>query len=127
VYRDWFGAAWLIRYSGVHIYRYLLSPPQKARPNIRSGTTLRKERRIAIEKQLLGCCGLDCKNCPVYIAAMNNNDELRVKTAKEFSELYAGYLGGHQVKPEDVNCRGCNSESGLFIGGRLCPIKKCCR
>ncbi len=70
---------------------------------------------------------MDCKNCPVYIAAMNNNDELRVKTAKEFSELYAGYLGGHQVKPEDVSCSGCNSESGLFIGGRLCPIRKCCR
>jgi hypothetical protein len=52
---------------------------------------------------------------------------LRAKTAKEFTELYAEYMGGHTVKPEEVNCSGCQSESGLFIGCELCPIRKCCR
>jgi hypothetical protein len=79
-----------------------------------------------MENLLLGACGLDCGNCPVYIAAKNNDDELRAKTAKQFSELYKEYLVEHPVKPQDVNCSGCPSETGLFSGCELCTIRKCC-
>ena len=34
-------------------------------------------------KQLIACCGLDCENCAARIATVNNDDELREKTAKE--------------------------------------------
>lgn len=79
-----------------------------------------------MENRFLAACGLDCGNCPVLIAAKNNDHELRAKTAKEFSELYKDYLGGYPVKPEDVNCSGCQSENGIFRGCELCPIRKCC-
>ena len=36
-------------------------------------------------KQLIACCGLDCENCAARIATVNNDDELREKTAKEWS------------------------------------------
>ena len=36
-------------------------------------------------KQLIACCGLDCENCTARIASVNNDDELREKTAKEWS------------------------------------------
>ncbi len=38
-------------------------------------------------KQLIACCGLDCENCTARIATVNNDDELREKTAKEWSVL----------------------------------------
>ena len=38
-------------------------------------------------KQLIACCGLDCENCAARIATVNNDDELREKTAKEWSVL----------------------------------------
>ena len=41
-------------------------------------------------KQLIACCGLDCENCAARIATVNNDDELREKTAKEWSVLNAG-------------------------------------
>jgi len=75
----------------------------------------------------VGYCGLDCEACPVFIARATNDDELRVKTAKEWSELYAEYLGKDSLKPADMNCNGCHSENAVFIGCRSCPIRKCCQ
>ena len=43
----------------------------------------------------LGCCGLNCEECPVFIATLKNDKELKAKSAKEWSTLYADYL----VKP----------------------------
>ncbi|MFC1955920.1 DUF3795 domain-containing protein, partial [Chloroflexota bacterium] len=74
-------------------------------------------------KQSFGNCGLDCEACPVFIARATNDDELRVQTAKEWSELYAEYLG-HSLKPSDMNCNGCHSDN-TFVGCQSCPIKKC--
>ena len=31
--------------------------------------------------KLIACCGLDCRKCDAYIATMNNDDNLRKKTA----------------------------------------------
>ena len=53
-------------------------------------------------KNNLGCCGLNCKECPVFIGTVNNDDKLRQKTAEEWSKLYAEYLG-KDLNPEDMN------------------------
>ncbi|KAB2945543.1 MAG: DUF3795 domain-containing protein [Candidatus Methanoperedens sp.] len=67
--------------------------------------------------------------CPVFVATANNDNGLRQKTAREWSKLYAGqlreYSGKNNLSPEDMNCSGCQSESGLFIGCMNCPIRKC--
>jgi hypothetical protein len=72
----------------------------------------------------LGYCGLNCEECPVFIATSNDDSILRQETAREWSGLYAGYLG-KELKPEDMNCGGCRSQSNLFIGCMSCPIRKC--
>jgi len=72
-----------------------------------------------------GYCGLNCEECPVYIATANDDDRLRQEIAREWSGLYAEYLG-KELKPEDMNCRGCHSQSSLFTGCMNCPIRKCC-
>ena len=79
-----------------------------------------------MKKYNLGCCGLNCEDCPVYIATANNDDKRRQKTAEEWSKLYAEHLG-KDLTLEDMNCKGCWSESSIFIGCSICPIKKCCK
>jgi hypothetical protein len=73
----------------------------------------------------LGCCGLNCEGCPVFIATANDDDQLRQKTAEEWSGLYSEYIG-KTVKSEDMNCKGCWSESIVFIGCSNCMIRECC-
>ncbi len=66
----------------------------------------------------LGYCGLNCEECPVFVATANNDNGLRQKTAREWSKLYAGqlveYSGKNSLSPEDMNCSGCQSESGFL-------------
>lgn len=81
-----------------------------------------------MEKSLLGYCVLNCEDCPVFIATVNNDDRLRISTAREWSVLYSDYLGKDGLKPEDMNCAGCRfGEGAIFIGCTRCPIRKCCR
>ena len=77
-------------------------------------------------KNNLGCCGLNCKECSVFICTVNNDDKLRQKTAEEWSILYAEYLG-RSLNLADMNCKGCWSEDTIFIGCSNCPIRKCCK
>ena len=53
-------------------------------------------------KEYIAYCGLDCETCEARMATMNNDDALRVKVAKEWSEL-----NGVEITPEMVNCVGC--------------------
>ena len=38
-------------------------------------------------KKMIAYCGLDCEKCNAYIATINDNQELRKKTAKLWAEL----------------------------------------
>ncbi|PWB56496.1 MAG: hypothetical protein C3F06_01010 [Candidatus Methanoperedenaceae archaeon] len=77
----------------------------------------------------LAYCGLNCEDCPVFVATANNDNGLREKTASDWSKLYGAqlsdYLGKNSLSPEDMNCSGCQSQSGLFIGCMNCPIRTC--
>lgn len=70
--------------------------------------------------KMLGVCGLDCAQCEAYLATINNDQGARVETARKWSKEY-----GHPMKPEDVNCVGCNNQ-GVHIDYRdVCEIRKC--
>ena len=74
-------------------------------------------------------CGIDCEKCPVRIATLKNDNQLRQKTAKEWSDLYRENLerfGIQSLNVQDINCCGCRSDRGLFIGCASCSIRKCC-
>jgi hypothetical protein len=72
----------------------------------------------------LGYCGLNCEECSVFIATATNDNALRQKTAKKWSQRYAEFLQA-DLKPEDMHCRGCRSEDDLFAGCQDCPIRTC--
>jgi Protein of unknown function (DUF3795) len=70
---------------------------------------------------MIACCGLVCTDCPTYLATQADDDAAREKTAKEWSKLY-----GAEIKPEQINCDGCQSEGGRLFGHCLeCKIRSC--
>ena len=70
---------------------------------------------------LIAFCGLNCAKCDAYIATQNNDDALREKTAKLWSDL-----NNVQILPEQINCDACraNGRKTVFCD-KLCPIRQC--
>ncbi len=66
-------------------------------------------------------CGLDCEKCEARIATVNDDNELRQKVAKEWSEL-----NGVEITPEMINCVGCRL-TGVKTPycQSMCPIRQC--
>jgi hypothetical protein len=78
----------------------------------------------------LAYCGLSCNKCPVFIATANDDNALRLRTAREWSQHYSEILesvGIGKLKPEDINCEGCRSEGTHFFGCKNCSIRPCCQ
>ena len=74
----------------------------------------------------IGMCGLDCGACAAFIAFKNNDDKLREKTAKEWTEWY-GKTGRPPVQVKDINCSGCLSDGPIYQNCLRCEIRKCGR
>ncbi|MBR2577453.1 MAG: DUF3795 domain-containing protein [Erysipelotrichaceae bacterium] len=69
----------------------------------------------------IACCGLDCEKCEARKATVNNDNELRIKVAEEWSKL-----NNAVITPEMINCTGCRIE-GIKTPycDAICPIRKC--
>lgn len=78
-------------------------------------------------KQLIACCGLDCENCAARIATVNNDDELREKTAKEWSVLN----NTPEITPETIHCIlygvPCRRGEVCLLQRLLCYPQMCVR
>ena len=73
-------------------------------------------------KQLIGFCGLDCELCDARTATLNNDDELRAKTAKLWCEMN----NTDQIRPEHINCLGCRADGVKTVFcDSLCQIRQC--
>ena len=55
--------------------------------------------------KMIAYCGLDCEKCDAYLATINDDHELRRKTAKLWAEL-----NNAPILPEHINCQGCRAE-----------------
>ena len=55
---------------------------------------------IAME-DMIAYCGVDCETCDAYLAAINDGQSLREKTAKLWAELNHA-----PILPEHINCQG---------------------
>lgn len=72
-------------------------------------------------KQLIAICGIDCEKCDAYIATKNNDQALREKTAKLWSEL-----NNAPILPEHINCEGCRMDGAkTFFCSNLCQVRQC--
>ena len=72
-------------------------------------------------KKMIGYCGLDCEKCDAYIATVRNDQGLREKTARRWSEL-----NGVEITPEMIRCEGCRVDGVKtpYCESR-CPVRQC--
>jgi len=71
--------------------------------------------------QMTAFCGLICIECGAFIATQNDDDRKRAEVAQLWSKQY-----NHDLKPADINCDGCTSDSDRLIGHcHVCEIRKC--
>lgn len=71
--------------------------------------------------KFIAYCGLDCEKCEARIATINNDDSLRQKVSKEWSEM-----NNTDIPPEAINCEGCKTDGIKFhYCDKLCPVRKC--
>ena len=66
-------------------------------------------------------CGLNCETCDARLATIRNDDALRERVAKEWSEL-----NGVEITPAMIRCVGCriDGEKTPYCES-LCPIRLC--
>jgi len=71
--------------------------------------------------RMVGSCGIVCTECPAFIAYRTDDQELRKKTAVEWSKMY-----GATIEPEEINCVGCQTTEGIHISHCAeCDIREC--
>jgi predicted nucleic acid binding AN1-type Zn finger protein len=74
-------------------------------------------------EKIIAYCGIVCSECPAYIATQNNDDAKRRETAEQWTKQF-----GHEMKPEDINCDGCLTDTGRIVSYcAICEIRKCAR
>ena len=72
-------------------------------------------------RDLIAYCGLDCEKCEARIATVNNDDDLRKKVAKKWSEL-----NNVEITPEMINCLGCRVDGVKTpYCDSMCQIRQC--
>lgn len=72
-------------------------------------------------KTMIACCGLNCEKCDAYLATLHDDQALREKTAKLWSEL------NHvTILPEQIACEGCRADGKKTVYcDKLCEIRQC--
>ena len=76
-------------------------------------------------KAMIAYCGKKKKKCDAYLATINDDQDLREKTAKLWAELNQA-----PILPEHINCQGCRVEGVKTVfcesicGVRQCALKK---
>ena len=70
---------------------------------------------------MIAFCGLACHECGARLATKNDDDEKRAQVAKLWSDLFKV-----EIKPEDINCDGCQSEGErVFSYCKVCEVRRC--
>lgn len=71
--------------------------------------------------EYIAYCGLNCETCEARMATLHNDDALRAKVAKLWTEL-----NGVEITPEMIRCEGCRIDGVKTpYCDALCPIRQC--
>ena len=74
-----------------------------------------------IESKRIAYCGMDCGKCDAYIATMRNDEALREKTAKLWSQM-----NGVEITGDMIHCAGCRADGVKTpYCESLCPVRPC--
>ena len=71
--------------------------------------------------EYIACCGLDCEACEARLATIRDDDVMRARGAKLWSEL-----NNAEITPEMINCVGCRIDGVKTpFCESFCPIRQC--
>lgn len=71
--------------------------------------------------KMIAYCGLNCEKCDAYIATLKDDNALREKVAKLWTEL-----NGVEITPGMINCQGCRADGiKTPFCDKLCEIRQC--
>jgi hypothetical protein len=77
---------------------------------------------------IIAYCGLNCSECPTFIATKTGDRALQEKTAREWSAQFAAHTGRSDLRAEEMVCEGCTAaDDRVFLGCRVCPMRTCAR
>ena len=66
-------------------------------------------------------CGLNCAECPAFLATLSGYEYSKKKIAQEWSKIY-----NTDISPDDINCLGCKSREGVYFSYCYeCSIRLC--
>jgi len=71
-------------------------------------------------EKFISSCGLDCATCNARIATLSDDDDLREKTAAEWSAQFQA-----SITADMINCLGCRQNDVLFGHCFECEIRNC--
>ena len=74
-------------------------------------------------KQLIACCGLDCESCDARIATVENDNELKEKTARKWSVMN----NAPEITAATIYCeiRKCVQKKGFNTCGDCMELDTC--
>ena len=70
--------------------------------------------------KILSYCGINCGECPAYLATQKNDTEEIKKISTEWSSDEMKFT------PEEIYCDGCSNDGKLFSWAPNCDIRICC-
>jgi hypothetical protein len=74
-------------------------------------------------EKMIAMCGINCAECPAFLATRENNVQKRKEVAEQWSKEYQA-----EFKAEDINCDGCSfGKERLFSHCQVCEIRRCGR
>ncbi len=70
---------------------------------------------------IIAFCGINCSECPAFIATQKNDENERKKVAELWNKEFKANL-----EPKDINCLGCLTDTEqVFNYCKICEIRKC--
>ncbi|NVM18419.1 MAG: DUF3795 domain-containing protein [Candidatus Lokiarchaeota archaeon] len=70
--------------------------------------------------KMLSYCGINCTECPEYLATQKNDEKEIKKIANQWSS------DAMKFTPEEIYCDGCSNEGKLFNWAPKCDKRICC-
>ncbi len=64
-------------------------------------------------------CGLNCSECPAYVATIEDDHEKRKDLAEKWS------TENFPLEPEDINCEGCTKKTDIMSFCGNCDVREC--
>ena len=70
---------------------------------------------------IIAFCGLNCSQCPSFLATQADDDTARAQTSQWIAKTYDIH-----IPPREINCDGCQAKNGRLLSFcAQCQVRAC--